>query len=371
MPRILRRAAFAAGAALALSWVGCITPGAKPGAALLARPAFRLTSAGGGSGGTSGSAIWASTWWNGSPEGPGPYVGSPPSGVAICVWHDLGSGLAALDADLSQSSLPLWFWSRPEEGGRTGIWAVNYWAVGLMRHAPAGDHIDLVACPDLSQVPSNGADVLDLPRAFPPKEPPVYVWLFWDTVPNPPPGKLPGIIGKAYDEVGLPVPQIGTAPSEVDGVHDATVVNLPTWLWVEPRIWHLVSATASGGGYVATVWAVPATVRWTAYWDFPADWDDPEGGTTFGPEVLSKTCDGPGSVYDDAQPGASTNCSFSFTQSSFGTSQLLQASVTWQVWWALSSAAGVVGGEGSLGTVDTTGTRPIRVMQVESIISSG
>jgi hypothetical protein len=47
------------------------------------------------------------------------------------------------------------------------------------------------------------------------------------------------------------------------------------------------------------------------------------------------------------------------------------ASVTWDVSWALSDAAGVVGGEGSLGIMVTTGTRSLRVMQVESVISNG
>jgi hypothetical protein len=169
----------------------------------------------------------------------------------------------------------------------------------------------------------------------------------------------------------VPSPVIGTSPSEVGGVADATVVNLSTWLWVEPDIWHTAAAVAAGGGYVATVWAVPVSVTWRAGWDFPSGSDDPEGGTTFGPEVLNEVCDGPGSVYDPETPGQSTNCSFVFTQSSFGTDQTLVASVTWDVSWALSDAAGVVGGEGSLGIMVTTGTRSLRVMQVESVISNG
>jgi hypothetical protein len=113
-------------------------------------------------------------------------------------------------------------------------------------------------------------------------------------------------------------------------------------------------------------------VTWTAGWNFASGSDDPEGGTTFGPEVLDQVCDGPGSVYNpNVGPDQSTDCSFDFTQSSFGTYQPLRAAVTWDVSWALSNVAGVVGGEGSLGTITSRGSRALRVMQVESVISSG
>lgn len=334
---------------------------------------LRLVSVGGGSGGLSGDAIWASTWWNGSPQGPGPDEGPAPGGAAICIWHDLGPGLAKLNNGLSQASLPLRFWQAPDGGGHPGIWGVDQWAVSWSRHAPGADHFDLVACPDADQVPPSGGVVeADLPQAFPPKGAPLYVWLFWDTVPDPPAGGLPGVIDEAFDRADLPAPAIGTSPSEVGGVPDSTVVNLATWLWTDSYQWHRYSATASVGGFVATVWAVPVNVTWTAAWNFPSAGDDPEGGTTFGPEVLDQVCDGPGSVYDpEGGVDQSTYCSFDFTQSSFGVDEQLRAGVTWDVWWALSNSAGVVGGEGSLGTTVTTGIRPLRVLQVESVISAG
>jgi hypothetical protein len=337
------------------------------------RVSLQLVRIGGGSGGLSGAAIWATTWWNGSPQGPGPFEGPTLSGEKICIWHDLGPGLANLDNGLSEASLPLTFWDRTDGGGHPGIWGVDEWAEARMRGGTDTDHFDLVACPLPDQVPASGDDVeADLPRAHPPDSPPLYVWLFWDTVPDPPASGLPGIVGEAYDEADLPSPTIGTSPSEVGGVADSTVVNLATWLWVGSDQWRTFSAVASGGGYLATVWAVPVDVTWTAGWNFASGRDDPEGGTTFGPEVLDEICDGPGVVYD---PGGgedqSTDCSFDFTQSSFGTDQQLRAAVTWDVSWALSNAAGVVGGEGSLGTIVTSGTRQLRVLQVESVISSG
>jgi len=352
---------------LALAVAAAATGVARPGPG-----PYRLLSVGGGSGGVSGQAIWATTWWNGTPEGPGPWEGSLEGGEAICTWHDLGPGLANLDGGLSEASLPLSFWEEPDGGGHPGIWGVNQWASSLMGQSNADDHFDLVACPSSNQVPPTSADVeADLPLAYPPSSPPLHVWLFWDTVPDPPSGSLPGIIGEAYNETHLPAPVIGTSPSDVGGVADSTVVNLATWMWVDPARWHVYSAVASGGGYVASVWAVPISVTWKAAWNFPSPADDPEGGTTFGPEVLDQVCAGPGTVYNPRIRGQTTACSFDFTQSSFGRNENLQASVSWDVSWALSDAAGIVGGEGSLGTIATTAIRSLRVLQVESVISDG
>src|ERR1035438_2342397 len=56
-------------------------------------------------------------------------------------------------------------------------------------------------------------------------------------------------------------------------------------------------------------------------------------------------------------------------ESTFGTYQPLEASISWQVNWALSDDAGVVGGEGLLADSVTSATRPLRVLQVESVIT--
>ena len=371
MSRVLKRrcrGAIVGGVARVAALSGA---GAAVGGPEAAASSFRLVGSGGGTGGLSGSAIWSATWWNGSPQGPGPVIGPPEGGGPVCIWHDLGPGLANLAAGLSEASLPLSFWQQPDGGGHPGIWGVDEWASGLLSRAKATDHFDLVACPDGAQVPPTSGDVeADLPRAFPPLGPPLYVWLFFDTVPDPPTGRLPGIVGRAFDEAALPKPIIGTSPSVVGGIPDSTVVNVATWLWVDPESWHTYRATASGGGYVATVWADPVSVTWTAAWDFSSPAEDPEGGITFAPEVLDEVCDGPGVLYDQANASQQPACAFDFTQSSFGTRQRLTASVTWEVWWALSSPTGIVGGEGSLGLAHLRASEGLRVLQVESVIRS-
>jgi hypothetical protein len=60
-----------------------------------------------------------------------------------------------------------------------------------------------------------------------------------------------------------------------------------------------------------------------------------------------------------------------FTQSTFGTYQPLEATISWQVDWALSDGAGVVGGEGLLADSASSAARPLRVLQVESVITQG
>jgi hypothetical protein len=344
-------------------------------AALLVSPVTARAGGGGGGGGggISGSGIWSRAWWAGSPLGPGPYTGGPGGGFAICVWLDLGPTTADLNGGLDQSSLPTSFWTKYSGGGHPGIWGVDQWADALARTGVPGAHFDLVACPNPSGVPASRSDIeTSLPVAEPPSGGPRWLWIFWDTVPDPPAGRLPPIVGEAFRRTQLPRPVLSTSPSEVGGVPHATVVNFPTWLWIGSGIWRTYEARAAGGGYVATVWAYPTAVRWRAAWDFPNPRADPEGGVTFGPERLDESCAGPGVPYEPSEAaGGSSECSFVFTQSTFGTRQRLVASVAWSVHWALSSPAGIVGGEGLLGTVATRSSLRLRVMQVESIITAG
>ncbi|MGH9296814.1 MAG: hypothetical protein ACRDZP_02415 [Acidimicrobiales bacterium] len=364
MPRILTTYRFRVPAVLVIAASFALLVGVAP-----ARAGY-----GGGYGGTSGSGIWALTWWAGSPEGPGPYTGPQASAAGLCIWHDVGGEVSGLDAGLSQSSLPESFWTKFDSGGHPGIWGINIWASRLASHGKGSDHFDLVACPDVGEVPQSGPDIeTSLPRARPPRAKPLWVWIFWDTVPDPKSGSLPPLIARAFSETELPSPAPAISPSSVGGAVDATVVNVATWLWINGSIWHTYKASASSGGLVATVWAAPVSLKWTAGWSFPSPRDDPQRGVTLAPESLDQTCDGPGTPYDSAvaEQFQSTSCSAAFRQSTLGTWQTLRATVSWQVHWALTNDAGVVGGEGVLPDVTTSGTMPLRVMQVESIISAG
>ena len=341
--------------------------------AVAAHPHADAPQGNGGGAGSSGGTIWSWVWWPGSPLGPGPYTGGAADGLGLCVWHDVGSSLSNLNGALAGAGLPPSFWAAPRGGGYPGIWSVDLWGAALLRRAEPSAHFDLVACPRPDQVPPSGDDVeSDMPPAAATGQV-VHLWIFWDTVPDPSASNLPPLIYEALARAALPSPTIATSPSSVDDFADATIVNFPTWLWIDAPPWRTVTAEATGGGLVATVWATPLSVAWRSGWDFPVPRDDPERGITFSPESLNLVCAGPGVSYDVMlSPAAqSTACESVFTQSTFGTYQSLQASISWQVNWALSDDAGVVGGEGRFADSVTSSTRPLRVLQVESVITEG
>lgn len=342
------------------------------GVVLLPRAA--LAGNGGGYGGGGGS-IWASTWWDGSPQGPGPYIPGASGGAEVCSWTDVGGTIENLTSAMATTGFPASFWPTSNTGWGPGAYQVIKWATEMHggKGAVATDHFDLVACPTPALVPAPMGDAYTaLPAAQPPSGPPQYVWIFWDTVPDPPAGGLPGIIGRAYDSMPLPAPAIATSPSTVDGIVHASIVNFPTWLWLQPSSWRTVVARASGGGLVATVWATPASVTWTAGWDFTSPREDPQGAVDLAPTSLDLTCSGPGTPWTPAEPAsaASPDCGTTFTQSTFGTWTTLRATVKWDVTWALSDDAGVVGGEGTLPSLTSTATIPLRVVQIESVVSA-
>ena len=328
---------------------------------------------GGGSGGTSSNGIWALSWWRGNPDGAGPYTGSPAGGVDLCSWHDVGSTVSELGRALSEASLPESFWTVPRSGGHPGVWGVLQWATTRSAKSRGGDHFDLVACPSAGELPATGGEVeADFPRARPPGSPPVYLFAFFDTVADPPANALPPVVKRAFDETRLPPPRIYTSPDRIGAVKEATVVNLPTWLWIDPAIWHGYVARARAGAVVATVWAYPTGLTWLAAWDFTSPSSDPERGVSLGPERVDRACPGPGVAYSPGSaPGGTGVCAVTFSEPTFGTRRPLEAEVSWSVFWAVSDVAGVVGGEGRYKTVLTSSSDPLRVMQVESIITAG
>jgi hypothetical protein len=160
---------------------------------------------------------------------------------------------------------------------------------------------------------------------------------------------------QAAASLALPSPVVNLNPSAF------SVVNLSSWLWVDPQAWHSFRATASAGGVSATAIATPDTVSWSMG----------DGHTV--------VCDGPGTPYQPAVSvdAQTTDCSYTYARSSAGQSSTdgdpndgafsVTATISWTVRW---SAAGVVGG-GSLPSLQTSSTVPVRVEQVESVGTAG
>jgi hypothetical protein len=153
---------------------------------------------------------------------------------------------------------------------------------------------------------------------------------FWVT--NPQTAAAPvnpaALAQQALSKLPLAAPSIEMAPP----ASTDQLVNVSTWLWINPAAWQGLSATAAAGPVSATATAIPVEVVWNM-----GD----------GNQV---TCAGPGTPYNPSNPNASTDCWYTWTQSSAGQPDgvyEVTATVYWQVAW---TATGAPGG-GSLGQV--------------------
>jgi len=160
---------------------------------------------------------------------------------------------------------------------------------------------------------------------------------------------------QAENSIQLPRPTLGTNPA------GTSVVDLRTWLWINPSIWHGASVTATAGAVSATAVAEPVSVRWTTG----------DGGQL--------VCPGPGSAYAWWLPASvqSTGCAYEYLRTSAGQPALdgnpdhgtyvVTATVEWAVSW---TSTGIAGG-GSLPTLLTSDAALLRVVQVESVNTVG
>jgi hypothetical protein len=158
---------------------------------------------------------------------------------------------------------------------------------------------------------------------------------------------------EALKSLRLPAPTAHFDPAVT------SVVNLPTWLWIDNDIWHPQSVTATAGAVSATAVATPVSVTWSMG----------DGGVV--------TCAGPGLpfVATEAQGGPGSACTYTYSESSAGQPSPdgnpddgafnVQATVAWSVSW---SARGAVGGGSLPGLFSSTPYR-LRVEQIESINS--
>jgi hypothetical protein len=147
--------------------------------------------------------------------------------------------------------------------------------------------------------------------------------------------------------LSLPPPGIELNPP-AGGDH---LVNLESWLWVDPSTWGQRSATASVPNESATVVATPLSVTWNM-----GD----------GSKVI---CRGPGVPYNPAKPPDSqhTTCSHTYRRSSAGQPghrYAVSATTTWALRW---TATGVVTASGALPPLQRTSTTTVRVAEAQAI----
>jgi len=156
---------------------------------------------------------------------------------------------------------------------------------------------------------------------------------------------------QALHSLTLPRPLLRTNPS------GASVVNLDTWFWIDPSIWHSYSVSAVAGSVSATAVATPVDVVWS---------------TGDGAQLR---CAGPGRRFDPTRPGQvqHAGCTHRYLRTSIGqwssggssdaAAFRISASIDWAVTW---TSRGQAGG-GQLPGLATSGATSLRVTQIESV----
>jgi len=178
------------------------------------------------------------------------------------------------------------------------------------------------------------------------------VWVPSTSTTTPPAGTAAAAVAaKAAASIVLPSPSMDLNPAAF------SVVNLPSWLAIDPALWHSFSATATAGGVTVSALATPVSVMWNMG----------DGGVV--------DCPGPGTRYNPDLPAASQtpSCTYTYRRPSDGQASAdgnpndsafrVTATVTWTVTWA---AVGGPGG-GTLPSLQTATTASVRVEQVESV----
>jgi hypothetical protein len=162
-----------------------------------------------------------------------------------------------------------------------------------------------------------------------------WLALVWPAAPTRP---TPGQVGQTAEaDLNLPAPTVSTAPSG-----GKAIVNLESWLWIDPAQWQPITATAAADGITATATATPVSVVW--------DMGD-------GNQV---TCNGPGVAYNTNIPDQdeSTNCGYTYQETSangpdqqFTITTTIEYDITW-------TSVGVAGG-GDLGIIPGPSTHTL------------
>jgi hypothetical protein len=172
-----------------------------------------------------------------------------------------------------------------------------------------------------------------------------FLALVWPAAPT---GPTPGQVGQtAESELNLPAPTVSMAPSG-----GKAIVNLESWLWIDPADWQPITATATVGGITATATATPQYVVW--------DMGD-------GNQV---TCDSPGVAYNTDIPDQdqTTSCGYTYQETSAnGPDQqfTITTTIAYDVTW---TSVGVAGG-GDLGIVPgASTTTAVTVDEIGTVI---
>jgi hypothetical protein len=155
---------------------------------------------------------------------------------------------------------------------------------------------------------------------------------------------------EARDRLGLPSPAIRMNPPS----DRSQVVNVATWLSIDPSAWAPRSATVSVPGVAVTATATPERVVW-------------QMGDGSPPIV----CLGPGREYDASRPDdeQTTDCSYAWSRASSdqpGGRFNVTATIEWHATWTVTGAPG----GGDLGVIGRSRAVAVTVTEAQAVRTS-
>ncbi len=130
-----------------------------------------------------------------------------------------------------------------------------------------------------------------------------------------------------------------------------TVVQVPTWLWLDQASWSSIEVSTTRGVTTVTVRATPTYARWVMG----------DGGGI--------TCPGPGVAWSSGSSEGDTDCSYTYEHSSYGEPEgRFEASVmvTWEFEWWINDVY-----QGVFGTVDLSASFGVEVAEIQAVETGG
>ncbi|MFD8737680.1 hypothetical protein ACFV06_22545 [Streptomyces sp. NPDC059618] len=179
-------------------------------------------------------------------------------------------------------------------------------------------------------------------------------WVANNDDPGVPQAVTPRILAEAaYNAIQLPATKVTLAPQ------DTTKVNLPTWAWLDKATFKDVSVTASldvaGLDISATTTAKPVALK------LEPGTSDAETYPARG-ECRINDDHSIGTPYAKGNAGQTPPCGITYLRSSGDGTYRLRATITWQITWTGTGAAGGNLPDGTFGT-----TQDITVQEIQAV----
>jgi hypothetical protein len=154
---------------------------------------------------------------------------------------------------------------------------------------------------------------------------------------------IEALITQAIDTIDPPDPQLAVTPH-----HGKHVVQMPSWLAVEPVYWQTRTASASAGRVTVTATLTP----------YETEWDLDNGDIV--------TCANPGTVWRRRMPEDRNTCGYTYTWPSINPPDNTYA-LAGTVRFAVGYTTNAPGTYGPFTPLERTTTQTIQVVEIQSI----